>query len=159
MGRHIYLRTAAIVVLLLLPPAQASSAGDSGLEIASHKRLEVIIEGLPDNSRQAGLTQDLIRAKVELQLRRNGISPIAKDEYKPGYLYVWVSTVDHAFHVEVQFKRTVTYSSEGRMYETFASVWGESYTGTFAGGSSYILLTLANLLDLFINAYLKANQE
>ena len=159
MGRHLYLRTAAIVVLLLLPPVQVSHALDSGLEIASHKRLNVVIEDLGDDERQAGLTKDLIRAKVELQLRRNGISPIAKDEYKPGYLYVWVSTVDHAFHVEVQFKRTVTYSSEGRMYETFTSVWGESYTGTFAGGSSYILQQLANLLDLFINDYLKANQE
>ncbi len=160
MGRHIYLRTAAIVVLLLLPSAQASHAFDSGLEVASHKRLNVAIEGIDDEDRQAGLTEELIRAKVELQLRRNGISPNTKlDLSQSWYLYVRVDTVSEAFSIDVEFKRLVTYSSEGRMYETIATVWDQNLTGVFAGDSSFILQHLANMLDLFINAYLKANQK
>ena len=159
MGRHIYLRTAAILVLLLLPPAQASHAFDSGLEIESYKRMDVVIEELDDDDRKAGLTEELIRAKVELQLRRNGIVPNAKQEYKHGYLYVRVYRVGKAFTWDVKFNRKVTYSSEGRTYETIASVWSKSAVGTFSGGSSFILQGLADGLDMFISAYLKANQK
>jgi len=160
MGRNIYLRTAAIIVLLLLPPAEVSYALGSGLEVESHKRLNVVIEGLDDGDRQAGLTEELIRAKVELQLRQNGISPTAKlDTQKAWYLYVRVDTVRKAFCIDVQFTRLVTYSSEGRMYESLAGVWDKSITGVFAADSSFILQQVANGLDLFINDYLKANQK
>ena len=159
MGRNIYLRTAAIIVLLLLPPAQASHAFDSGLEIESHKRMYVVIEELVDGDRQAGLTKELIRAKVELQLRRNGINPNAKPENNDGYLNVNVNVVRNAYHFDVRFKRIVMYSSEGRRYETVASVWEKSGNGTFARDPLFILQHLADGLDVFINAYLKANQK
>ena len=45
------------------------------------------------------------------------------------------------------------------MYETFATVWKKGSVVVFPEDASFILQQLTDNLDMFINAYLKANQK
>jgi hypothetical protein len=149
-------KTAALVLLLV---SHTAFAWDSGLEIDTPERMDVIIEELGEDARSAGLSEDVIRAKVELQLRRNGIIPNAEPEYKDGYLYVRVTISGVAFSSEVSFKRDVTYVVKGKTYKTIATVWEKSGTGIFDRDSAHLLGLLADYMDMFINAYLKVNRK
>lgn len=128
---------------------------DSGLEMANSMKLSVIIECSDNSDPKVGLTEDLIRAKLELQLRRNGISPAS--EPTDGVLSIGLTTVGTAFSVHISFKRIVSYSVDGHTYSAGADMWSQTILGTHRRNNSFILKRTADLLDEFINAYLKAN--
>lgn len=142
---------------LLLLFHNSAIAWDSGLEIENPRRMDVVIEGTDEGGQKNGLSADLIRAKVELYLRRNNIIPNAKPEYKDGYLYVNINIVGKAFSCTVEFKRKVNYVVKGRTYEILATVWSDSGTGTHGSDTSFIFQHLSDGLDMFVNEYLKAN--
>ena len=156
-----YFITTAIIVLTIVLLAQNTRAieWDSGLEIEDHKRMIVFIDGFNDDNQKAGLSKELVRAKVELQLRKNEINSNPISNLEDGYLYINVNIVGSAYNVDVEFKRKVAYYSKGRTYNAIASVWETGGTGTYGQDSSIILKNLSNLLDMFINDYLKANQK
>lgn len=156
-----YFLTTVIIVLAVLFLVQNTYARGwaTGLETEEHKNMNVVIEGLSYAYQKAGLSKKMIRAKVELQLRKNGINPNPIPKYRDGLLYVNVNIAGVAYNVDVEFKRKVTYSSRNRSYEAIASVWETGGTGTYGQDSSIILKNLSNLIDMFINDYLKANQK
>jgi hypothetical protein len=130
------------------------------LEVEDPREIYVFIAPLSEDDQKIGLTRDLIQTKVELQLRRNGITPntvaVAENITHP-YLTVTVIISGDAFSILIFFSRIVYFSVNGRTYETMATVWSKGSTGIYANQSSFILQSLADRLDSFINGYLKAN--
>jgi hypothetical protein len=147
-----------VALLCLLSSHVAFAEPASGLEVSAPKRIFVIIEKIDEEGRSAGLSMELIRAKVELQLQRNGITP-DKEQSGDGFLVVNVNTVGTAFHLGLSYHRMVSYTSEGKTYQTVAGVWSKGVTGTFGKDSTFVLRTVADTMDMFINAYLKANRK
>jgi len=136
------------VVLIVLLLANVAHAWDSGLEIENPKRIDVVIEKVDEKTIMNGLSTELIRAKVELQLLRNGIIPNAnpQTQNKSGYLYVNINIHGNAYGCRVGFHRIVNYKVEGKAYETVASVWQKGGIGAFGRDSSYLLSNIADYL-------------
>jgi len=146
---------------LLTPKAQSGSGlkSGSGLEIDNPKKVQVLIEDLNDDAKEAGLSRSLILAKVNLRLRQNGLTPVNRKKSKQhGYLYVNINVFNNAVSIGVAFLRPVFYSNNQlvRMH-TIASTWRTGSTGTFGGDINFILNGLENHIDIFIDAYLNAN--
>lgn len=139
----------------------AKAQPGSGLEIGNPKEVEVLIEDLNNDAKEAGLSKGLILAKVNLRLRQNGLIPInrkSKNVNQDGYLYVNINVSNNAFSIGVAFFRPVFYSNNQlvRMH-TIASTWRTGSTGTFGRNKNFILNSLENHIDVFIDAYLSAN--
>jgi hypothetical protein len=148
----------AIIAFPVLLIAQPAGPWDSGLKVKDHESLNVTIEGLSDENRRKGLSKELIQAKIELQLRQYGINPTTAPRYEDGYLCIYVNIAGSAYSVDVEFKRRVRYSCNGNTYESIASVWETGGTGIYGRDPSLIIQNLADLIDIFINDYIKANQ-
>jgi len=152
-----------------IPLAPKSQSGSelklgSGLEIDNPKKVQVVIESLNDNAKEAGLSESLILAKVNLRLRQNGLIPIKWNSKnvnqlsylnQVSYLYVNISVFNNAFNIGVAFHRPVFYSNNQLV--VIASTWRIGGTGTFGGDTNFILNGLENYIDVFIDAYLSAN--
>ena len=138
--------------------ALAQIQSGTGLEVENPKNIQVLVEDLSDEGKQAGLTRDLIMAKVSLRLRQNRLTPVKPiQSLKTGFLSVRIGTVGNAYHIEVSFHRTVTYSSNDQMHLIIGRAWRTGGLGTFGNDVNFIFRDLENYLDLFINAYLSAN--
>jgi hypothetical protein len=129
------------------------------LHVEDYKNIHVVIEGLSEGIKSTGLTDELLKAKVELQLRRNGLNPIEGFEDLDPFLYINLLTAGDAFNVSVSFQRWVHYSSGGRSYGTSATVWDKTSNGIFTKQTSFILECLADHLDMFINDYIEVNEK
>src|ERR1700686_187081 len=73
----------AVVLFLLASTAAVPSAAQTEPERDSLKGLTgvyVLIEDLPNDATQAGLTTDTFRTDVELRLRRSGIKVLGREE-------------------------------------------------------------------------------
>ena len=58
-----------------LETALAAPQSGTGLEVTSHDSLRVVIERLSEKTVAIGLTEKILKDKIELRLRRNGITP------------------------------------------------------------------------------------
>jgi len=146
----------------LTPKAQSGSGlkSGSGLEIDNPSKVEVLIESLGDDAKEAGLSESLILAKVNLRLRQNGLTPVNREKKRQqdGYLYVQITVVNNAYSIGVAFRRPVFYpNNQLVIMRTTASTWREGGTGTFGKDKNFILSSLENHIDVFIDAYLSAN--
>lgn len=141
----------------LTPKAQSGSGLvlGSGLEVDNPKEVQVAIEYLDDDAKEAGLSRSLIRTKVNLRLRQNGLTPI--NAMKGGYLYVKITVVNSAFDIDVHFSRLAVYPANSQVFKTMANTWARGGAGTFGNDKDFILNNLEDLIDEFIDAYLSAN--
>jgi len=135
----------------------------TGLEILEYEEVHIVIEYLSQDALDAGLSRDLIRSKVELQLRRNGLKPLDPEMSKSGHLYVNVFVIGSAFSISVKFSRVVSYAPDyfqkpDETYETFATVYSKHYLMSGNVKPSEVYGAIADLLDGFINEYIKANE-
>jgi hypothetical protein len=81
------------------------------------------------------------------------------DDKSLPYLYVNVKVTGDAFSIDISFKRVVYYQVSGSMYSTYAATWSTGGTGvTGEGGETYIMDSLDQMLDSFLNEYLAANK-
>jgi hypothetical protein len=143
-------------------PVSASAQRQEDLWVKNYRNLNVLIS-LEDGVRKAGITEDTVRTKVELHLRQANIRPqtlrsISELSEDHQTLDVSVNVVGQAFGIEIGFLRNVVWTlPDGKIIRNFAATWNFGTTGT--GNSSFILSSLDEVLDRFLNAYLKANQE
>lgn len=115
----------------------------------------VVVEGLSEYAKKTGLSEESIQNCVELQLRKNGIKPVANPSV---VFYVNVNVVGSAFNVCVSYKRLVFYlDAFKKLYYTVADVWHRNSTGIHGGDSGYILEAVREQVDMFSNGFLKAN--
>jgi len=131
------------------------SSDGTGLENGGVLETRVVVEEITEDAKKTGLSEESIKSCVELQVRKNGIKPVAKTLE---YFYVNVFVVGNAFHVSVSYMRPVFYwGAFKKIYRTYAKVWNKSFLGTHGGSSGYILEGVRELVDEFSNEFLKAN--
>lgn len=116
----------------------------------------VLIEKLPEDAIEIGLTEDRLRTITELRLRKEGIK-IEEDGNIP-YLYINVNIVEVAFNVILSINEWTTLSRNPSI-ECYAVTWQSFYTGTHTNKPEYIVSSISNLLDEFLNDWYKANPK
>jgi len=135
---------------ILVLPMSICSAQDTDPEILEYTVVVLVIERKSMEASASGLSENIIRKRVESQLRRNGM-------IKTGTLYVTVSYGKHACSIVVSYapdyfqKLGVTYEKIGTVHRV-----GRNKTGACDPFKIYILI--ADLLDGVINEYIKANE-
>ncbi len=158
MRRIAYIIT--VVVFLQIAPSISCWEEGTGLETGGDMRVHVLVEDLPEDARQIGLTKQLIQSKVELQLRRNGITPSSKETLEAlGYfLYIKVNVVDSCFNIDVEFARITSYIVGYKTYRKIATTWKTGSTGVY-GNAKYIIGWLLDNIDIFCNEFLSVNEK
>ncbi len=155
---------------LLLAPSTASAQGRSYFDslIAVSRReplvglgmtIPVVLEGIDEQGRDAGLSQQAIKNQVELRLRQASISVAAESFGLEHFLYVVVTLAgtraNYAANVSVQFQDYVEVSNGTT---TFVTTWdsGKVLLGG-APPNGRVRSALDELLDEFLNDWLAAN--
>jgi hypothetical protein len=141
----------------------ASELSTSQESLVGIKNLRVLVEGLDEDEQRAGLTQDDIRVRVELALRRAGV-PVANASSRSPYIYVNVHCIlisdsnSIACSVNVELHATAIVEATGHKAYG-ASIWNAGSLG-FAGQSKVlngVNETVDQLMIRFLNDYLAAN--
>ena len=137
----------------------------SGLEVADYRDVEVLIEELPQSIQDTGLTEGRIRTRLESRFTSVGLSPLNRrlDRSADHFLYVGFGGYGNAFDLNLAFVREVSYflpNPTGERYLAhykFARTWPTGTIGTHSGNAGFILESLDEHLDKFVNEYLMAN--
>ena len=132
----------------------------TGLEVESPK-LWVYIYELSKDAKKFGLNKQLIRSKIELPLRQNDIEVLKEFSFSYPYaLNVGIKFLGNeysgAFTIDLRFERIASYSSGDTTYEKYLISHIQSRTGT-ATDKNFIMDTLEDQIDIFINEFHKAN--
>ena len=159
--RHSLIRFVLVVTCvagLALPAlAQAPQFG-TGLEVADYKTVGYLVEGLSNDEAEMGLNENRLQTRVELRLRQAGLVPALAQTGQLPYLSLEVTVHSQAFAIRLRFMRLVSFSDSGRDYYKNAAVWSTGATGIHAGDPEYIVGSVDQRLDEFLNEYLKVNQ-
>ncbi len=152
MRRIAYIIT--VVVFLQIAPSISSLEEGTGLETGGDMRVYVIV------ARKIGLTRQLIQSKVELQLRRNGITPTtAEASLELGYyLYINVNVIDSSSSTSVEFIRIVTYIVDDKIYKITAATWTKGSVVTHSN-AKIVIDQLLDDIDIFCNEFLSVNEK
>ena len=138
-----------------------TSSDSNELAIAEYKTLPILIEGNNDNN-AAHLTKESVQTRVELRLRSAGLKPVAASStpIPARTLYVNVNIVGAGFDVDVKFYRYAFWIVAGdKSGSGMVSTWDTGTTGTHGNNETFILGVVERQMDIFLNAYLKANQD
>ena len=158
MYRLIFLITLAVITST---SALATSEFSSGLEVAPKTPIYVLVEKITENERALGLSDELIRNKVELSLRQNGIKVCTKTEsFNEGiFLYINVGVTGNSYSVNIGFSRLVTYLVGSKSYNIFAETYVRSGQGIHAGNSRTIINSILDGVDIFSGDFLRINKN
>ena len=118
--------------------------------------IRLIIETLPDDATKIELTVERIATVVRSRLRAARLY----DQEEIAALYVNINIVGGAFSHRIELKKRVIDNATSLIY--FAKTWHTAVTGTHGGGANaanYILSSLAEDIDMFIDEYLRVNDE
>ncbi len=130
------------------------------------ENVEVLVEGLDDSMRDAGLTESDLKTRVELRLRAVGIQ-VVEECGEPRYatLYVNVNAllpaeIDRAFYsYEVSLAQAVYTTTKPQRWIAGATTWHKGGIGTTARTKfrDTVLDAVALQVDAFANAFLTMN--
>ena len=156
LGRKVTLGGYVALTALTLSFMAQGAAGQTRAQFelfANCEPMDLVVENLPPDAAEIGLTVERIEAAVESRLR----SARLFDSDSVQYLYVNVNVVGRAFHSSVEYKKRVfDYYSNGAFY---ASTWDIAFTGTHGKDGGYILAGVSELMDVFLVEYLRVNEE
>lgn len=114
--------------------------------------MKLLVEELPPDASEIGLTEESIRAAVESRLRAARLY----DARATHDLYVNVNVVGPAFSLSLGFYKLVhDFSSDT---SNLATTWTAGATGTHGGNAGYILSTVSQHMDRFLVEFLRVNE-
>ena len=116
--------------------------------------VELVVEELSSDAKKIGLTEERMRTMTESRLRA---ARIYSDDGSTTYLYVNVNVVGKGFHTSVSFRKLARVFGSDHLFP--ATTWSIAYTGHMSGDSGFIMQGLSELVDAFINEYLRVNTE
>ncbi|WP_136796034.1 hypothetical protein [Desulfosediminicola ganghwensis] len=152
-----YVLKVVIALIMISTPVNVLSKEGSGLETNGDITVEMFYGTLDDDCKSIGLTRELLQSKVELRLRRNGLTPVTTED-DPYYLFVKVVATKTAFSTGLEFRRKITYRVKGKEYVKYATVWTDNTVGAHANSKEYIMGGLYDKLDTFSAKYLSINK-
>ena len=117
--------------------------------------MRLLVESLPADAAELGLTKASIQVAVESRLRSARLYD-SESTFGP-YLYVNVNVVGRAFHASLEYNKLVRDPASD--VPGTATTWDIRSTGTHGADSSYILSAISELMDRFLVEYLRVNES
>ena len=151
---------AVLAIAILLAPTPALSA-----EVSDYDRFRLwnecrparlSVEGLPNDADAIGLTKKAIEVAVRSRLRAARLYSDSGPETEWSRLYINVNVVGRSFSVAVEYGKYVR--DLATKLERSSPTWSVRITGTHGRDSSYILSTVEQNTDAFIDEYLRVNE-
>jgi predicted secreted protein len=158
------LYTAPIVLFLFSTPILALDTENTRRSLRGLDGVEVLIEPLPTQVEQAGLTTSTVRTDVELKLRQAGI-PVFEANRGSAVLHVNVSVLasrDNVwpYSVRVEVLQDVALMRDRSIVVILAETWNVAGDGSVGRQNIRNLRDIAkDQVDQFINAYLAVNPK
>ena len=118
--------------------------------------INLLIESLPDDATEIELTKERIATVARSKLRAARLY----DQEESTWLYVNVQIVGGAFSMSVEFNKLVI--DDATDLPGFPITWDRGSMGTHGGGANganFVLSSLAEKIDTFIDEYLRVNDE
>ena len=121
--------------------------------------MQLVVE---DYGNDAGAgTIDLANSALEVAMRsRLRAARLYTENNKEAgwsYLYINVNVVGRAFHTRTSYRKVVRDDATGLEYNTIT--WDLGFTGTHGGDSGFVLSSLSQHADEFIDEYLRVNAD
>jgi hypothetical protein len=130
------------------------------LAVEGFRTLPVAIPEIEKND--LGLTTDRVRTRIELKLRAAGINPtvVSPAPLSKYYLQVWVGVLGTSFQVKVEFHRSAEWTLPDKTVVDSRPVsWDDGTFGTHGRDVNFVLNALDEIMETFLNTFLKANQK
>ncbi|MEJ2050286.1 MAG: hypothetical protein P8Y60_10700 [Calditrichota bacterium] len=135
-----------------------SSIQPSGLEMSDYKKLGLDIEIVSSYGTLLNLDRERAYLKCKTKFDQFSITLI-DPELAEATLKVNINIEDFAYHVGLDFSRMVSYSVKKKGdFHVYGITWHRSTTGTHQESAGVIMLALDELLDNFLEEYVKTNQ-
>ena len=115
--------------------------------------LNLIVEGLPEDAEEIGLTEERIQTAAESRLRAARLYDAEADHD----LYVNVHVVGSAFSIGIGYNKLL--HDEALDIVGRAQTWDTRAVGTHVGDASFILQGVSEHMDLFVVEYLRVNES
>ena len=132
----------------------------SGVELPKNAPVPVLVENVRPKEDDLGLTREFILSKVELELRRNGITPEDGSVSDRGYfIYINVSVTGDAYAWEVSFGRQIEYDVKGKKYRRLSHTYSKEGYGTYGVESearNVIMNEVISAVDILSNKILES---
>lgn len=144
---------AVALLLLAAAPVRAETiSADARFELWNDCRpIDLVAESATGGTPGIGLTERAIAAALRAKLGAAGI-------YDPeglAFLDVRANVVGPAFHVSVEFRKRLRDPASGE--DGLAATWISGSTGTHGGNPHYILKSISEHADRFVQQYLRVN--
>ena len=154
---RVWIALSTFAVFFLMPGAIAQSPEerfDRFRLFNDCQPMFLLVEGLPSDALEIGLTHESIQAVAESRMRSARI--YTSDQSAPAHLYILVNVVSQAFNLSVEFNKWVyDFASES---ERSATTWQIGGTGT-SNDEGYILSAISRYMDQFLVEYLRVNES
>ena len=125
-----------LVSLALLPSSSFCAEPEfdevgTGLETIKGTGISLLIEELSPDATAIGLTEEYLTARIEMQLRKNGLKLVKSFAAPEVYVNVGVMK-SGAFSWRIAFKRSAIYEVDGKRYlSVSAATYTKSGFGSF----------------------------
>ena len=159
MRRHTGIWIAAAILLTAAASASADVVSDyDRFQLWNECRpMRLVVEPLPDDATAIDLTDDAIKIAVRSRLRAARLYSEDGSEGAWAYLYINVLVVGPAVSIGIEYHKFVW--DIATKLEFQATTWRRGVTGTHGGNSNYILSSVAQGADEFIDEYLRVNAD
>ena len=161
-----YAVMAILMTLTCLDLSLAQTRDQQRKSLRGLQGVEVVIEDIKSDAQADGLSQEAIRAAVELILRSNGIQVLTRSESlktpAAPYLYVRVSTSKHssdlfAYAVTVEFMQKVSLVHRAQQMMS-ATTWEKGGVGTTGPSNTrQVIHSVESKVKEFANDLLAVN--
>jgi hypothetical protein len=162
-------RSAGLAFLFLMVaamPARSQSnttdaaneqAERDGLRVSDYKTVPVVVMEIEPNS--AKITEDAVKSHTESRMKAAGLTLVSDPNDR--FLLISVHVEGAAFDIDIGFYRRASWElPDGKIVQNFLETWnaGDSL-GTHDNSDAPIMKELDTRLEIFLSAYLRANQN
>ena len=123
--------------------------------------IRLVVEQLPEDARDLGLTRETLERAARSRLRSARIYHDGPASVSYPYLYINVNVVSPAHNVLVEFEKRLVDPTSGHF--GFATTWDRGLTGTHGRGgdvgASFVIQGLSRIMDEFIDEYMRVNGD
>ncbi len=116
--------------------------------------MRLVVEDLPEDALEIGLTKNAIRATVESRLRS---ARLYGEKALSPYIYINVTVVGRAFSLSLKYDKMVRDIYTNQLFA--ATTWDSGSAGTHGGNAGYILSWVSQHMDQFLVEFLRVNEE
>ncbi len=155
-----------LLVLIFTAPVAFGQDGDQSFTFMERwdrfrlwnycRPVVMLVSDLPSGTKRLGLEIEDIEVAVRSRLRS---ARIFAEDYSsnPGQLSVVVNVAGEAYSLDVEYRKRLDDSASGETL--FTGTWEAGVTGIHGQVSTHILSALSHSIDLFIDDYLRVNEE